>query len=276
MKGFRNILFLAILGFAMASCVTSRKVNYMQEPDKTIPHYADTLDFEEYQLRPNDRLYVYVYSLDEHVMSMYNAGGASASQMRSQMQMGMGGRNSNELYTYLINEDGDIDFPTLGKLHVAGLTTRETKHLLEEELSSLLKELPGYKTVSVEVTIMNRTFSIVGVKSGMYSINKEKMTIFEAIAMAGNIQEFGDRSCIKIVREKDGQTTIKTFDIRSKDIINSEFYYVEPNDIIYIREITGKSFGINSAAAGLAVVSSTLSFGVFVYSIVQLGIRLAK
>ena len=84
----RNILFLAIVGFALASCVTSRKVNYMQKPDKQIPSYADTLSFEDYVLRIGDRLYVYVYSLNEEVMRMYNAGGGNASQMRQQMSQG--------------------------------------------------------------------------------------------------------------------------------------------------------------------------------------------
>lgn len=120
---------------------------------------------------------------------------------------------------------------------------------------------------------MQRSFSIIGMQSGRYAIDKEKMTIFEALAMAGNIGEFGDRAQIKLVREKDGKTVIKTFDVRSKDIINSEFYYIEPNDIIYIRKMGGYQFGINSAATAVSVVASTISFGVFVYSLVQLGIN---
>ena len=71
---FRNILLLAVVGFLLASCVTARKVNYMQEPDRYIPSYADTLSFEDYQLRVGDRLYVYVYSLDEKISLMYNSG----------------------------------------------------------------------------------------------------------------------------------------------------------------------------------------------------------
>ncbi len=270
----RKFVYLLIAVFALASCVTSRKVNYLQEPGKhKIPSYADTLDFEEYKVRPDDRLYIYVYSLDENVMKMYNAG--SGSQGRSQMlqQMNSSGRNTNELYSYLVDKEGYIDFPTLGKIHVAGLTTRETKQKMEQELGSLLKEIPGYSTISVEVTILQRTYSLIGVKSGRYTIQKEKLTIFEALAQMGNLQTFSDRSRVKIIREKDGQTTIREFDLRSKDIINSEFYYIEPNDIIYVRELTGKAFGITNASAGLAVVSATLSFGVFVYTIVATGIN---
>lgn len=275
MKKIKFILFLALVGLALSSCVTSRKVNYMQEPDRYIPSYADTLSFEDYQLRVNDRLYIYVYSLNEEVMKMYNSGGTNASQMR--YQMGQGGNSqygSYELYTYLVDEEGNIDFPTIGKIYVRGLTTREVKHKLEKELSTLIKELPGgYNVVSVEVNIVNRSFSIIGAQSGRYMITSEKMTIFEALAMAGDLREFNSRKEIKIVREKEGVTTIKTFDVRSKDIVNSEFYYIEPNDIIYIRQIPGYSFGINHVTSVISVTAATLSFGVFIYTIVQTGIN---
>ena len=268
---FKYLFFLAVVGFALSSCVTARKVNYMQEPDRHIPHYADTLSFEDYQLRIGDRLYVYVYSVDQKVMQMYNAGGSNASQMRQ--QMGNSTYGSYDLYTYLIDEEGNIDFPTIGKQHVVGKTTREVKYQLEEELGKLLKEIPGYSMVSVEVNIVNRSFSVIGAQSGRYSINKEKMTIFEALAMVGDLGEFNSRHEIKIVREKDGVTTIKTFDARSKEIVNSEFYYIEPNDIIYVRKIPGYSFGINHVTTVIGVTAATISFGVFIYSIVQTGIN---
>lgn len=263
---------LALVTLAMMSCVTARKVNYMQEPNRQIPTYADTLSFEDYQLRIGDRLYVYVYSLNEEVQKMYNYGGSNSSQMRQQMSGG-GMYGSYDLYTYLIDDEGNMDFPTIGKLHVQGMTTREVKRLLEDELSTLLQDLPGYSTVSVEVNIVNRSFSIIGAQSGRYMINKEKMTIFEALAMAGDLGEFNSRQEIKLVREKNGVTTIKTFDVRSKDIVNSEYYYVEPNDIIYVRYIPGYSFGINHVTTVISVTAATISFGVLIYTVVQTGIN---
>ena len=223
----RNILFLAIAGFALSSCVTARKVNYMQEPDRHIPAYTDTLAYEDYVLRIGDRIYVYIYSLNEEIQRMYNAGVGNSSYMRQQMG-GFGGAGGGqfsnyELYTYLVDEEGNIDFPTLGKIPVQGKTTREVKWIMEEELGTLLQDLPGYSTISCEVNIVNRSFSVIGAQSGRYMINKEKMTIFEALAMVGDLQEFNSRSEIKLVREINGVTTIKTFDARTKDIVNSEF-----------------------------------------------------
>ncbi len=273
MNKLKNILFLALVGFALASCVTARKVNYMQKPDKYIPSYADTLSFEDYVLRIGDRLYVYVYSLNEEVMKMYNAGGTNASQMRQQMGLGGGQNSSYDLYTYLVDEEGNIDFPTIGKVRVQGLTTREVKHELEKQLGTLITEMPGYSSVSVEVNVVNRSFSIVGAQSGRYPITKEKMTIFEALALAGDLGEFNSRKEIKLVREINGVTTIKTFDARSEDIVNSEYYYIEPNDIIYIRQIPGYSFGINHVTTVIGVTAATISFGVFIYTIVQTGIN---
>ena len=273
MKQFKILFIVSIVALALSSCVTARKVNYMQEPDRYIPAYADTLAFEDYELRIGDRLYVYVYSLEETIMKMYNAGGTNASQMRQQMGNGSTMYGSYDLYTYLIDEEGNIDFPTIGKQYVQGKTTREVKKQLEQELATLLQELPGYNTVSVEVNIVNRSFSVIGAQSGRYPINKEKMTIFEALAMVGDLGEFNSRKEIKLVREKNGVTTIKTFDARSKDIVNSEYYYIEPNDIIYIRQIPGYSFGINHVTTVIGVTAATISFGVFVYSIVQTGIN---
>ena len=273
MKGIFKIAYIAIVGFLLASCVTARKVNYMQEPDKHIPSYADTLSFEDYQLRIGDRIYVYVYSLDENIQKMYNAGGGANSAYMRQQMMNNSLYGSQELYTYLVDEDGNITFPTIGKINVQGNTTREVKFKLEKELSTLLKEMPGYSTISVEVHIVNRSFSVIGAQSGRYPINKEKMTIFEALAMAGDLGEFNSRKEIKLVREKNGVTTIKTFDARTKDIVNSEYYYIEPNDIIYIRQIPGYSFGINHVTTVIGVTAATISFGVFIYSIVQTGIN---
>jgi polysaccharide export outer membrane protein len=123
--------------------------------------------------------------------------------------------------------------------------------------------------LSVEVNIVRRSFSVISDQgSGTFTIPKEKVTIFEALAMAGDIGDFGDRSKVRIVREIEGQTQVKIFDVRSKDIINSEFYYIEPNDVIYIQRIKGQSFGVNSVTTSISVVATTLAFGGFVYGLV--------
>ena len=260
------LLSVTIGAVCLSSCVTSRKVNYWQEPDRQIPAYTDTLSYEDYQLRKGDRLYIYVYSIDERITKLFNSGNTS---MRSYVRSGSNA-GTTDLYSYVVDEEGNITFPTVGTVPVLGKTTREVKHQLESLLSSQIKSIAGMSTFSVDVQVVQRYFSVIGANSsGRFAIPKEKVTIFEALAMAGDIADFGDRSGIKIIREAGDSTVIKTFDVRSKDIINSEFYYIEPNDVIYIRKIKGNSFGINSAAATVSVVATTLSFGVFIYSFID-------
>ena len=252
----------------LASCVTSKKVNLMQESGRRgIPSYADTLTYEDYEVRVGDRLYVYVYSIDERVSKMFNPTGTGINSSQIRQASSAGG--SYDLYTYLVLDDGCIDYPMVGRIPVRGKTTREIKHDLERELSSYVAGYQDYKMLSVEVNIVRRSFSVISDKgSGTFTIPKEKVTIFEALAMAGDIGDFGDRSKVRIVRELEGETQIKVFDVRSKDIINSEFYYIEPNDVIYIQRIKGQSFGVNSVTTAISVVATTLAFGGFVYGLV--------
>ena len=263
---FKRIWFI-LLPLLMASCVTSKRVNLMQTPGKNgIPQYADTVSYEDYELRIGDRLYIYVYSVDERVDKMFNS---SSGTIGIQMLQGSGVGGSYDLYTYLVQEDGCIDFPMVGRVPVRGMTTREVKRVLEDELSSFIKSYGDYQMMSVEVKIVRRSFSVISDRgSGTFNIQKEKVTIFEALAMAGDIGDFGDRSKVRIVREKEGLTLVKEFDVRSEDIINSEFYYIEPNDVIYIQRIKGQSFGINSVTTTISVVATTLAFGGFVYGLV--------
>lgn len=261
-------IWIILLPLLMASCVTSKRVNLMQEPGKNgIPQYADTMSYEDYELRIGDRLYIYVYSVDERVDKMFNS---SSGTIGIQMLHGSGGvGGSYDLYTYLVQEDGCIDFPMVGRVPVRGMTTRGVKRVLEDELSSFIKSYGDYQMMSVEVKIVRRSFSVISDRgSGTFNIQKEKVTIFEALAMAGDIGDFGDRSKVRIVREKEGLTQVKEFDVRSEDIINSEFYYIEPNDVIYIQRIKGQSFGINSVTTSISVVATTLAFGGFVYGLV--------
>ena len=263
---YRKLLIL-LLPLLMASCVTSKRVNLMQEAgQKGIPHYTDTLMYEDYELRIGDRLYIYVYSVDDRINKMFNASGAGVSSSMLRQNSSGGGY---DLYTYLVLEDGSIDFPMVGHVPVRGKTTREVKLLLEKELSSFVTGYGEYQMISVEVNIVRRTFNVISDRgSGIFTIQKEKVTIFEALALAGDIGDFGDRSKVRIVREIEGQTKVMTFDLRSEDIINSEYYYIEPNDVIYIQKIKGQSFGINSAATTVSVVATTLAFGGFVYALV--------
>lgn len=263
---YRYFLILLFAACLLGSCVTARKVNYMQPSDKHIPAYADTLSYTDYRLQKGDRLYVHVYSIDQKTTDLFNGGMSNSRQL-----LRSANTSSNlDLYTYIVDDEGCITFPTIGKVNVHGLTTRQVKRKLETELSGVIRQQAEMPALSVEVQIVQRYFSVIGAQaSGRFAINKEKITIFEALAMARDIADFGDRSKVHIVRETEDSTLVKTFDVRSADIVNSEFYYVEPNDVIYVQKIKGQAFGINSAAAAVSVAATTVSFGVFIYTLVD-------
>ena len=275
---FKYLLFLATVGLALSSCLTSKKVNLLQEPDgKNIPSYVDTLSYADYRIRTDDRLYIQVYSVDENMTKLFNQGGNS-QYMRQQMRSGSGDMyGTSELYSYLVDDNGNIQYPMIGDVPVRGKTTREVKQVLEQELSGLVKGVGNYTLMSVDVQVISRFFSVIGaVQSARVPLLKEKVNIFEALAMAGDIADFGDHSKIRIVREIEGQTTIRTFDVRSKDIINSEFYYIEPNDVIYIQYMPGHTFGINHVTTTISVVATTISFGGLIYAIVKRSMAAAE
>jgi len=274
----KKIFIVLVLGIVvfLSSCVTSKKVNLLQEPSKTIPEYADTLDYEDYHLRIGDRLFIYVYSVDEGVMKLFNASGASGggtgnggAYMRNNMNNGTNQYGTYDLYTYLVLDDGNIDFPLVGKLYVRDLTTRDVKLALEKELSSYIKSYGDYSMISCEVNVVQRTYSVISQGgTGNFSIRREKMTIYEALAQAGDVGDWSDRSKVQIIREIEGTTKVISFDLRSKDIINSEYYYIQPNDVIYVQHLKGKAMGVSNAATTVAIVASTLGFGGFIYGLI--------
>lgn len=255
-KILKRILYSFVICCIFTSCITSGKVNYMQKPGFNIPSYKDSISYEDYQLRVGDRLYVKVYSTDDKTNSLFN--GAS-NQLLGVNNSGTS-NTVTDLYTYLVEDDGTINFPMVGKIPVVSKTVREAKDEVEKELKPFLK----YSTV--EIRVINRYFSVLGSgKSAFIPLPQEKINIFKALALAGDIGIYGDRSRVRLLRETPNGVVVKKFDLRSSDIIHSEYYYIEPNDVIYIQTINERFFSITNLPTLISTVVSTISFGVLVY-----------
>ncbi|MDR2841263.1 MAG: polysaccharide biosynthesis/export family protein, partial [Paludibacter sp.] len=210
--------------------------------------YSDSVTFSDYKLKTGDYLYVRVYSADEMLPQILNGTPGATSQNQGGM-FNVGDSPYSDLITYLIDAEGNIEFPMIGKINLEGKTLRESGRIFEQKLSTMLK------SCSVDVLIVRRYFSVIGEgASGRYAIEKEKMTIYEALAQIGDLGTYSDRSKIQLIREKNGKTEIKQFDLRGVDIINSEFYYIEPNDVIYVPTLKEQFFSVTS----LPVVFSTI------------------
>ncbi|HRU63042.1 MAG TPA: polysaccharide biosynthesis/export family protein [Paludibacteraceae bacterium] len=250
-------VFMLWIIFQFTSCITARKVNYLQKPSQTIPAYKDSVTFEDYRLKGGDRLDIKVYSMDEKTNTLFN--GVNNFESGS-----YGGSLNSDLYTYLIKPDGTISLPMIGKVFVEGQTQREAKKTIENAIQSVIK------INTVDVKLVEKYYSIISSStSGRFPITREKINIFEALAMAGDIGTYGDRSKIRIIRETENGTQIKMFDVRSADIIHSEFYYVEPNDVIYIQDVNEQFFSVTSFPSLLATLISTFSLAIFIYDLVK-------
>lgn len=254
----KNLLSVFIVILIASSCVTSKRVNYLQNPGGSIPLY-DSVKVDEYKLQVGDQVYINISTLNEDSRKLFSGGGLNQTSSSSASSL----ISDNENSSYTIFSDGNIDFPFAGSIKLAGLTTREAK---DSVLSRLKVFVPD---CDVEVRLANSYFTIVGIaSSGRYPITKEKLNVFQALALAGDLKSFSDRAKIHILRPTEGGTQVKVFDVRSKNIINSEFYYVKPNDVIYVQAFKGQFFGFESVSSIITTISSTLSFGYLLYQIV--------
>lgn len=253
---------------AMTSCVTPRKTHYLQEPSKSIADYPEVYTPADYQIQKSDELDIKVTTLDPESKKIFNSRGGSGSSTSSNITT----TNQKDLYTYTVYDDGTIDFPYIGAIEVAGLTTREAKQRIEEKLVEYVKDC------SVDVRLVNCYFNVIcHNKAGRYQITKEKMTIFEALAVASDLNEYSDRKHVQLLRQNlDGTTTIKQFDLRSKSIIGSEYYYIQPNDILYVKAFGGQYFRINKFLTALGVTTTTISFGLLIWQVVKICMNAAK
>lgn len=249
----------------MSSCVMSKKINYLQEGGD-VPVYNDSVDFDDYLLQCGDYIYIRVNAIDLEMADMFN-GNVSITSMTYVTP----DNSTARLYLYLVEEDNCIDYPYVGRLEVKGKSLREVKLLLEEKLSGMLH---GF---SVDVRLANRSFSIIGESgSGRYNIPREQLTIYEALAMSGDLSLYANRKDVHIIRQTPEGTKVMKFDLRSKSIIDSEFYFIQPNDVIYIPFDSAKHWGANHFTSVLSMTFATVSFGLFVYSIVDAILKVSK
>ena len=256
--------FTLIIILLLPSCVTPRKTRYLQEPDKYVPAYPEYHTPVDYEVMKSDELNIRVITLDPESRKIFNSSSESSSSSLASAYKG--------LYTYTVYEDGTIDFPYIGAIPVAGKTTRQIKKDIEEKLREYVKDC------SVEVRLVNAYFNLLTEGSASrHALTKEKMTLFEALAVGGDLSKYADRQHVKVLRQlPSGETEIKEFDIRSQDILGSEYYYIQPNDIIYVKAFNGQFFRVDSFLTAIGITSTTISFGLLIWSIVNLCTGLAN
>lgn len=249
----KTVFLFLLFTVLMSACVPQKQIKYLQkeQADDTTSLMMASKRKADYKLQVKDNLYVRVYALDEKAYAFFNKQGGTSSFNDY--------ANDASIYlnSYTINDDGNIDFPVVGKVQVKGLTVDQVKSILQERIGEYLKETTVVvKTVNFRVTLVGEVS-----RPGEFTIYKDELNLFEAISLAGDMTEFANRSKVALIRQVNGGSQVHYLDLTSEKILSSAYYYLQPNDIIYISPLGYKRWGLGSTfpwAIILAGVTTTL------------------
>jgi len=245
------LLMISIL--LLSSCAGTKKVAYFQKLETS----ADSLKVKKIstglydaRLKPKDLLTITVLTSEPMTSRIYNL---VTPQLTDNALNSLYSQPS--LQTYLVDNDGDIDFPVFGKLHVKDLTRKELEDLLQTKLASAFNN----ERPIVTIRITNYAVNVLGEvnRPGKYNTVNERMTIFEGLALAGDLTIFGKRENVKVLREDaDGTRQYINVNLNDENIINSPAYYLEQNDVVYIEPNVAKSRNSNFGTAENLAISA--------------------
>ncbi len=247
---FRLFIILITGAAILSSCVPQKKIKYLQIQEAA--EQKDSFSNErkiEYKIQPGDNLYIKVVSIDEKTSALFNT-----SDTRSSYAM-----NSDAgiyLNSYTVNENGNVDFPLIGSVEVKNLTVEEVKNKLQLTLNEYLREsVVIVKMVNFYVTMLGEVR-----RPGEYKIYQDELNIFEAISLAGDLTDFANRNEVKLIRQTKDGSKIIDIDMTQADILTSDYFYMMPNDIVYVEPLKGKQFTFANFPYGIifSAISTTL------------------
>ena len=218
------ILFASL--FIMSSCSSYKNVPYLQNPE-VVNELKKELPLYDAKIMPKDLLTIMVNTTDPEAAAPFNLTAQTAANNANKSLY-----SQPTLQQYLVNNEGDIDFPVLGRLHVGGLTKNQAEDLVREKLKPYLREEP-----IVTVRMVNYKISVMGevARPGTFTVNNEKVNILEALAMAGDLTIWGKRDDVMLIREDaKGKREIITLNLNDANLITSDHYYLQQNDILYV------------------------------------------
>jgi len=236
----KTILFLFVL--LAFSCKPRKELVYYQNIDAL--KSSEQLNSYEIKIQPDDLLMIIVSADDPETAIPFNLSTISVPSVTNNNVMNARGEES--MQSYLVDASGTIDFPVLGKLKVGGLSRSELMKLLETKISSYIKN------PIINIRLTNFKISVQGEVTvpGTYSINSDRVTLIEAISMAKDLTIYGKRDNILVIREVNGVKSYTRVDITKADFINSPFYYLTQNDVVYVEpnktRINGAAVGANT------------------------------
>ena len=232
-------LVAGLFAVAFASCVPYEKMLYMKELQMAAENVSKDYVNDRtvnYKLQPGDNLYIrFVNTIDAQSVASLTGEATNRNNYIS---------NEISLYlqSYTLNEEGFIELPLAGKINLLNLTVEQAKDKLQEEMGKYINQT----TIIVKLSNFNLTMLGEVTRPGMYKIYQQQINLFEAIALAGNMTSFAKRDEVKIIRQTDDGSEVVTVDMGQADILSSPYYYLKPNDIVYVEPLKIKQWGFTT------------------------------
>ncbi|HEY9169460.1 MAG TPA: polysaccharide biosynthesis/export family protein [Lutibacter sp.] len=249
MKKSLKLAVAILLSISMGSCVSKKEMLYLQDVEGI--KAMEAIVKVEPKIQQGDILSINVSAIDAEAalpFNLFEAGNTTSIP---------------KPITYLVNADGEINFPVLGKIKMEGHTTKEiTNHLTEALTPYIQKPIVNIRLINFKVTVLGEVKS-----PGTYPVPNERISILEAIGLAGDLTIQGNRKTVMLVREQNGKRTFVDIDLTSREILNSPYFYMAQNDVLIVEPNKSK---INSSAVGAntGIILSTISFLISILAIV--------
>lgn len=257
-----KIFALMLVTLAAASCVTQKKMTYLQDAN---PAKEDSINahFEaqsETIIRCGDALTIFVSALDKEAVAPYNlptvvftAPGSTQVQTTPMLQY------------YIVDENGDVELPVLGKVHVAGLRRPEVELAVKELLAKqVLNPMVQVNLIGAKVSIMGEVNHPTQV-----SLGRGRLTILEALAAAGDLTPYGRRDNVLITREVEGKIEMARVDLRSADLLTSPYYFLQQNDVVYVSPNQVRVVNSANTSLWLSTISTVASAATVIVTVIN-------
>ncbi len=227
-KMMKNLIYYLILLLTMFSCKPKENMVYMEKEKNIAESKINQAVFYGAHIQSGDVLDIKVTAFDENAVRPFNLYSMNNSTNPEQVVLGQVEQIAPQ--GYLVDNEGFIYFPVLGKLYIKGMTLAQLRADLEKRLLTYLSDpLVSIKQLNFNVTILGEVK-----KPGQYTIPSDKITILQALGLAGDMTDYGNRTNVKLIREEEGVSKTYVIDFTDKNITNSPYYYIQQNDVLYV------------------------------------------
>lgn len=253
---YNRLLFISITTILLStSCANMKKLEYLQGPLDS--NELSKINIPDPVIQKGDVLNITVYSDNPTASAVYNQSMANLSSLVGAGSDGSNGSSQQSSVGYLVDNFGNIQFPGIGVLYIEGITKKQLSELLDNKLKPFLQN-PYYN-----IRFLNYKITIIGdvAQPSVYSIPSERVNIFEAIALAGDLTITANRNNVLVIREQNGKREFGRLDLTNPEIFKSPFYHLKQNDIVYVdltkhKAISNSETTLRYVTFGTSIISA--------------------